>query len=141
MKKNRNLMIVLLIVLTALLLVTGCSATTANIDNAVMTNLNTDFDDDGKPIDVVTNYSTNASEFVVWAELHNAPEDTTITFVWYYEGDEFSSTDTTNEDLVETPVYCTFTLSDVAPEGNYTVEIYIDDRDEPDQTVAFTVSD
>jgi hypothetical protein len=141
MINNKNSFMVLLIILAIAIITMGCSVTTANVDNAVMTTLNTDFDEEGRPVDMVANYNTNATEFMVWAELHNAPDNTTITFVWYYEGDKITSTETSNEDLVETSIIGTLTLPNDWPEGNYTVEIYIDDREQPDQTVEFTVSD
>ena len=60
----------------------SCSVSSANIQNPVMTSA---VDADGVPLDSVNAYAAGAPVYAV-AELHNAPDDTKITFIWYAEG-------------------------------------------------------
>lgn len=122
----------------ALLILAACSVSfsTANITNATMTTAMVD----GKPSDSVTSYSLDAPEFVASAILNNAPDDTIVTFVWYYQGQEAYRVPFDANGKSEIYVYSTLTTQlDQWPAGDYKVEMYIDERDKPDAAVEFTV--
>jgi hypothetical protein len=92
-------------------------------------------DENGQPLDSVTSYAVNQPVYAV-AELHNAPDDTLITFKWYAEGvlvDEISLNNTMTDQYIESDV------PGISQAGNYSVEIYIDEREEPDAVLNFTV--
>ncbi len=127
------------LIASALLVATAAcsfSFTTANITDAKMTSAVVG----GAPADTVTSYPTDTPELIVTGVLNNAPSETTVTFVWYYEGDEVYRT---SNDMDEgNGVYVFGTLTNdlgVWPAGNYKAEIYIDEREKPDATVNFTV--
>lgn len=115
----------------------SCSSTTANVDNAVMT---TGIDDNSGPIDKVTEFSVNTDIFVA-AELHNAPDDTNITFIWYFEDQIVDEVTITNGDVSDAPLWGNLPGNLVSQPGNYAVGIYIDDRDEPDTLNEFFVKE
>lgn len=112
------------------------SFSTANITNASMTTAMVN----GKPSDSVTSYSADAPEFVASAILKNAPDDTIVTFVWYYKGQEAYRVPFDANGESEIYVYSTLTTQlDQWPAGDYKVEMYINEREKPDATVEFTV--
>jgi len=129
-----------LVLTAAALLITAAacsfSITTANITNATMA---TAMDKDGAPLDSITSYSTDAPELIVVGKLNNAPEDTTVTFVWYYEGKEGNRVSATAGGGGSIYVNSSVPNNDAWPTGNYKVEIYVDEREKPDATVEFTV--
>ena len=124
--------VLMLFLLTWLMMGASCSFSTANVKNALMT---TAVDENNQPTDSVTEFVVGEEAYLS-AELHNAPDDTTITFVWYYEGGELDSVSIDNQGLSDTMLNSSIV---VPQEGNYSVEVYIDDREDPDQTVEFTV--
>ncbi len=109
-----------------------------NITNVQMT---TELDSNGVPVDSVTSYSTDAEKFIITATVNNAPDDTVIIFLWkqestiLYKSDELDVSNTN-----EYNVYAALTNDQVWDEGDYSVEIYVDDNAEPFQTVDFTVN-
>ncbi len=136
MKKRRfaYLSVIALLICAFLLMGFSCSISTANIQNATMT---TGVDENGKPLDSVNEYPVNTAVFVS-AELHNAPEDTTITFKWYYgerQIGEYSLSNTLSDQYINGYI----TADSMLQSGSYSVEIYIDERNEPDATLEFTV--
>ncbi|MFZ7120651.1 MAG: hypothetical protein ACOWWH_06850 [Eubacteriaceae bacterium] len=136
MKKQIGL--VLLMVL--LFIMVGCSATTANLTNAHMT---TAVDENGVAIDTVESYTTDAVEFMVVAELNNAPANTIVTFVWTYVTENEYITEAvvdSGDEGSEINLYSNLTLGSAWPVGEYKVDIYIDEKEEPDSTVSFTVN-
>ena len=128
----------LLPVLIALLL-TGCSAsfTTANITETGMTSEVVN----GSPTDLVTEYSQDTAEFYVFGILNNAPDDTTVRFVWNYLTDPQKIYEVEMNSDGESGIYVisSLTLDQLWPIGDYSVDIYIDNRDKPDATVEFSV--
>lgn len=138
MKKNkltRYLVAVTMMMVAVLFMGASCSATTANVSNAVMT---TGVDESSMAIDEVTEFPVNTDVYVA-AELHNAPDNTDITFIWYLEGQEVDSVTINNGDVSDAPLWGILPAELVTTPGNYAVEIYIDDREEPDTVTEFTV--
>ena len=95
-------------------------------------------DDSSLPIDEVTSFPVNTDVYVA-AELHNAPDDTNITFIWYLEAQEVDSVTINNGDVSDAPLWGILPAELVTTPGNYAVEIYIDDREEPDTVTEFVV--
>ncbi|MBU4541317.1 hypothetical protein [uncultured Acetobacterium sp.] len=138
MKKNkltRYLVAVTIMMVAVLFMGASCSATTANVSNAVMT---TGVDESSMAIDEVTEFPVNTDVYVA-AELHNAPDNTDITFIWYLEGQEVDSVTINNGDVSDAPLWGILPAELVTTPGNYAVEIYIDDREEPDTVTEFVV--
>ena len=127
-----------LLILSACLLLTACSFTTANIQNAHMT---TALDDKGGPADSVDSYKTDAEEFLISAELHNAPDHTAVRFVWRYLPEDVKITEMPLDsgELTDRYISCNLTNDGPWPEGAYAVEIYLEDQTKPVETVNFTV--
>lgn len=138
MKKNkltRYLVAVTMMMVAVLFMGASCSATTANVSNAVMT---TGVDESSMAIDEVTEFPVNTDVYVA-AELRNAPDNTDITFIWYLEGQEVDSVTINNGDVSDAPLWGILPAELVTTPGNYAVEIYIDDREEADTVTEFTV--
>ncbi|WP_373481968.1 hypothetical protein [Acetobacterium sp.] len=138
MKKNKltlYLLAITIMLVSVLFMGASCSSTTANVSNAVMT---TGVDDSSMPIDKVTEFPVNTDVYVA-AELHNAPEDTDITFVWYLEGQVVDSVTINNGDVSDAPLWGILPAELVTTPGSYAVEIYIDDREEPDTVTEFVI--
>lgn len=138
MKKNkltRYLVAVTMMMVAVLFMGASCSATTANVSNAVMT---TGVDESSMAIDEVTEFPVNTDVYVA-AELRNAPDNTDITFIWYLEGQEVDSVTINNGDVSDAPLWGILPAELVTTPGNYAVEIYIDDREEADTVTEFVV--
>lgn len=138
MKKNKltlYLMVITIMMVSVLFMGVSCSSTTANVSNAVMT---TGVDDNSMPVDNVTEFPVNTDVYVA-AELHNAPDDTNITFIWYLEDQELDSVTINNGDVSDAPLWGILPADLVNKTGNYAVEIYIDDRTDPDTVTEFVV--
>nr|WP_320024488.1 hypothetical protein [uncultured Acetobacterium sp.] len=138
MKKNKltlYLLAITIMMVSVLFMGASCSSTTANVSNAVMT---TGVDDSSMPIDNVTEFPVNTDVYVA-AELHNAPDDTNITFIWYFEGQEVDSVTINNGDVSDAPLWGILPADLVNKAGKYAVEIYIDDRTDPDTVTEFVV--
>ena len=135
MKKSRliaYLAVIAVLIAAFALMGASCSVSTANVQNAVMT---TGVDENGKPLDSVTTFAVGAPVYAI-AELHNAPDDTVITFVWYAAGqpvDEVSLNNTMSDQYIQSSV------DGITQPGDYSVEIYIDEREEPDAVLPFSV--
>jgi hypothetical protein len=137
-KKITGYVAVAVVFLTAWLLMgASCSFSTANVKNALMT---TEIDENTQPVDNVTSFSLGSFVYLS-AELHNAPDDTTITVVWYYEGDELDRISFDNEGLTDTMIMSYMPPEMVTQTGDYSVAVFIDDRDKPDAAVDFTVTE
>ncbi len=95
----------------------------------------------GAPVDSITTYTQDMKQLYAYGVLNNAPEDTTITFVWVYDTQDYvlSIVDMNNEG--ESGIYVSGTLEtdEEWPIGDYSVYIYIDDREEPDAHISFAV--
>ncbi|KNZ41803.1 hypothetical protein [Acetobacterium bakii] len=123
------------LMLSVLFMGASCSASTANISNPVMT---TGIDDNYQPVDDLTEFPVNSIVYVV-ADMKNAPEDTQITFVWYIENEVIDSVTISNEDVSDAPVFSYLPAELTTVPGNYSVEIYIDDREDPDTVTEFVI--
>ena len=121
------------------LLLTGCSfsVSTANITDAGMTTNMVE----GTPVDTVTQYKGNADAFYAYGILNNAPDDTTIRFVWKYvtEPQIIDEVSFNSEGQTDIYVYSTLTMDGMWPVGDYSVEIYIDERKDPESVVDFSI--
>lgn len=139
MKSNKRIAI-LVVVLTIALVATACSfsVSTANIEDAIMTD---SIDADGKPGEEVVSYSTDAAMLYVSAKLRNAPDNTQIKFVWTYVTDNQLIDEITVDsgDISDRYIFSNLEPTAPLPEGDYMVQIFIDEREEPDATVKFVV--
>jgi len=135
MKKLR-----LLVLITALAVLAGCSFSfsTANITDAAMTTGVVD----GKPADTVSSFPQRVETVYVYGILNNAPDDTTVTFVWKYLTDpqRIDSISFNNEGQSGVYVFSVMEPGGMWPPGDYSVDIYIDEREEPDATVNFKLT-
>lgn len=128
--------------------ITACSGdtnTAVGVKNAHMT---TNLDSQGKSTDTVTTYSPSAQKLIVSAELKNAKANTVVKYVWTYV--------TTNEEIVTNKIsyaeagdknlqnnlaITDFTTLSKWPEGDYKVEIYLNDDKTASAIVAFVVKE
>lgn len=148
LKKRGCLLHLILWAVTGFLLLVGLtmfttgdlSFTTAELRNVHMT---TAMDANGKPADKVSTYSSNAAELVAVAELHNAPSYTQVRFVWsYITGNVLIAEYKMDNGDKDANVYVFSSLTNDKPwpEGEYNVQLYVGDRQEPDATIEFTVT-
>ena len=121
---------------------TGCSFSfsTAKIEDAIMTE---SIDAEGKPGATVTTYTPDAENLFASAILRNAPDNTQVKFVWTYVTNNELVAEATVDSGDITDRYISSSISPKAPlpEGDYMVQIFIDDRKEPDATVKFTIAE
>jgi len=128
--------------------ITACSGesnTAVSVKNAHMT---TSLDSQGKPADTVTTFSPSAQKLIVSAELKNAKANTMVKYVWTYV--------TTNEEIVTNKIsyaeagdknlqnylaLADFTTLSKWPEGDYKVEIFLNDDKTASAIVAFVVKE
>ena len=125
--------------LAVMIVLAGCSIsfTTANITDGTMSS----GVQDGAPSDTVEVYAQDAPVLYAFGILNNAPEQTTIRFVWNYvtEPQEIFEVEFTTEDQSGIYVYSELTNEGLWPIGDYNVQIYVDDRTDPDVTIEFSV--
>ncbi len=124
---------ILAVLLAAFLLIgSSCSLAAPGIQNAVVA---TSIDPDGKPADSVTELTANTPVYAS-VELHNALEDTKVTFKWY-SGDaklgEVTLASTMGDQYMDSR------MEGLTNAGGYKVEVYVDERETPDATLEFTV--
>jgi hypothetical protein len=132
-RKRNGVFILVLIVVTVMS--AGCSFSTANVKNALTTS---GIGENYQPVDEMTEFALG-SPIYMSAELHNAPDDTDIKILWLYDGEELDHVVIGNDGLSDTMI-SSYMPSEMVPQtGNYSVEVYIDDRQEPDAVVKFTV--
>lgn len=119
----------------------GVKVTDSNNSKIKITdaNMTTDIDSQGKPIDTIASYKTSAAKFTVSAIIRNAPNNTKITFVWYYGGSKITSAELDSGTIPDRYIYGYLTNTKAWPEGNYSVEIYTADNSSPSSIVHFTV--
>ena len=121
------------------LLLTGCSMsyTTATIIEPGMTTAVVN----GNPVDKVKVYSREDSQLFTYGTLNHAPEDTQIRVVWKYltEPQSIHEVGVTSEGESGVYVFSTLVNDGPWPIGDYSVEIFIDNRDEPDAIAAFSI--
>jgi hypothetical protein len=124
-----------------LLLLAGCSFSfsSAKVEKALMT---TALDENGAPVDSVQSYPADTETLYASAELRNAPDNTRIRIVWTYEtaGDKIGETTVDSGDITDRYLSGTLTNDGLFPAGDYKVDFYVDDREEPDATAEFSVT-
>ena len=118
----------------------GCekSFTTANVKNAIITDT---IDSEGKPGAAITSFASNAEVIYASAELHNAPDNTTVRIVWIYDptSEVIYEAALDSGDLSDRYIYASISPTQPLPEGEYRVDFYVEDRSEPDATAHFRV--
>lgn len=109
----------------------------ASIEDAHMTSY---MDVGGVPEDTITTVESTGTWYVC-AILRNTQTDTKVRFVWLDTTGAVID-DYTFDPEGKTDIYVggTLALSQVAPNGTYQVEIYLDDKTVPETTVSFEVN-
>ncbi|HPD97575.1 MAG TPA: hypothetical protein PLP89_04535 [Synergistales bacterium] len=96
-----------------------------------------------KPVDKVKAYSVDSPEMIVSAELRRAPQNTRLRFVWTYTtGDIPITAYEMDSGTAGTDIYIYNNIHNGGrpwPQGEYRVDIFIDDREKPDAQVDFEV--
>lgn len=104
------------------------------------THMTTGMDASGMPLDNVTSVASTGTWYVS-SILRNATADTKIYYVWYdTDGNKIDQVEFDPQGATDVYIFGSFELSSIAPEGQYRVEVYIDDSMTPAATVDFTVS-
>lgn len=118
----------------------GCSFSfsTAKIEDAIMTET---VDQDGVPGEEVVSFPADASILYTSAMLKNAPDHTQIRIVWtYVSGNKLIDEVMLDSGTISSRyIYSFVEENDLIPAGDYKVEYFIDDREEPDATVKFVI--
>ncbi len=116
----------------------GKTITTAHVENAIAT---AEIDSEGKPGDAVTRFAPDVPIIYASAELRNAPDHTAVRIVWTYvtTGEGIGETTLDSGELTDRYIYSDFRPGGTLPEGEYRVDFYVEDRDEPDATARFHV--
>ena len=97
-------------------------------------------DASGMPLDNVTSVASTGTWYVS-SILRNAAADTKIYYVWYdTNGNKIDQVEFDPQGATDVYIFGSFELKSIAPEGQYRVEVYIDDATTPAATVDFTVS-
>lgn len=139
MKNMKKFTLIAVAALLAIFTV-GCSFnfSTAKIENAIMTD---SVDAEGKPGEEVVSYPADAQTLFTSAKLMSAPDNTQIRIVWtYVTGDQLIDEVVLDSgDISDRYIYSDWSPNIILPEGDYQVEYFIDDREEPDATVKFVI--
>ena len=99
------------------------------------------FDADGVPLDTIETLASTGTWYVS-AILRNATQDTMIRFVWYdTEGSVIDDYDFDPQGETDVYIGGSMQLTNTAPDGQYWVELYIDNAEDPAAQVAFTVGE
>lgn len=115
---------------------TVVDAPSVSIEDAHMTS---EIDSGGTPVDTITEVEPTGIWYVTGI-LRNTQPDTTVRFVWYdSEGTVIDEYTLDPEGQTDVYINGTMELSQVAPEGTYRVEMFIDDNTEPAASVPFEV--
>jgi PBP1b-binding outer membrane lipoprotein LpoB len=135
--KSTSTMVGLLLTFALILSACSVSASTANISDAKMTR-----DEAGKNPTKV--FSPNDQTFYLIAELSNAPEDTAVKAVWTavdVEGVKPNLKIDESRITADESGQLTFDLTNDGPwpVGEYNVELFINDEEEPARTLEFKV--
>jgi hypothetical protein len=106
------------------------------IKNAHMTS---GFDANGNPLDIIDTVDVKG-EWIVCAALHNTQPGTIVYFVWRTpDGEPAFEYDFDPQGKSDVYISCTLKLANEVPEGLYSVDIYVDENEEPSATVEFNV--
>lgn len=131
----------LLLTLMLCMLLSACSGTAeASINEAHMTSA---LDTYERPVDTITICSNKSQKLIVSAQLHDAPNNTKVTFVWtYVENNQvIDSFEADSGEISDRYIFCELTMDKNWPVGEYKVEMYIDDNEEPAAVVEFAVEE
>lgn len=86
-------------------------------------------------------YAPNINEFRVGFAVRNAPSNTSLYLIWKNKQNVLLKSDIYDISDIKSHIYSAYLSNDQAwDEGEYSVEIYIDDDAEPVDVVNFTVS-
>ena len=114
--------------------------TDANLAYLEDTHMTSGIDAKGMPIDTVTSVASTGTWYVS-SILRNATADTMIYYVWYdTNGNKIDQVEFDPQGATDVYIFGSFELTSVAPEGQYRVEVYIDDASSPAASVDFNVS-
>ena len=107
-----------------------------SIEDAHMTS---NFDSSGSPVDTISEVAPTGTWYVTGV-LRNTQADTQVRFIWYdTEGSVIDEYTLDPEGKADIYINGTLELSQIAPEGTYLVEMYIDDNTSPAASVRFDV--
>ena len=141
MKTTNRFILIAAAVMLAIFTV-GCSfsATTAKIEDAIMTD---SIDAEGKPGEEVVSYPADAQTLYASAKIKNAPDNTKIRIVWTYvtENQLIDEVTMDSGDISDRYIYSDLTPTAILPLGDYKVEFFVEEREEPDAVVKFVVVD
>ncbi len=99
------------------------------------------FDADGVPLDTIETLASTGTWYVS-AILRNATENTMIRFVWYnIDGSVIDDYDFDPQGATDVYISGSMQLTSTAPDGQYWVELYIDNAEDPAAQVAFIVGE
>ncbi len=105
------------------------------------THMTSNVDASGMPVDSISTVATSGTWYVS-SILRNTQADTMIHYTWFdTNGDVVDAFDLDPAGATDVYIFGSFVLASVAPEGQYRVEIYIDDATEPAAAVDFLASD
>lgn len=112
----------------------------ARVEKAVVASA---LDESGRALQTATIFPSDISELYVSADLRQAPAGTRLRFKWIYTQDhqEIATVEmTTTEGQSDAPVFCRLSnQGGLWPEGEYRVEIFVDDRAKPDAVTVFQI--
>jgi hypothetical protein len=90
-------------------------------------------------MDTVTSVPPTGTWYVT-SILRNTQPDTMIHYVWYdTNGNVIDTVDFDPQGAKDVYIFGSFELTGIAPEGQYRVEVFIDDASTPAETVDFSV--
>ncbi|MEA4869721.1 MAG: PsbP-related protein [Christensenella sp.] len=115
--------------------------TAANTDGAYVedAHMTSYIDENGYPADTITTVAPTGTWYVS-AVLRNTQANTMIRFIWYdATGATIASYDFDPQGKTDIYISGTLELTSTAPDGQYRVEIYVDDAATPAKTVTFAV--
>jgi len=117
----------------------------AKTDSAMLayledTHMTSAVDASGAPVDNISELATTGTWYIS-SVLRNTQPDTIIHYVWYdTNGSVVDTFDLDPKGATDVYIYSSFALATSAPEGEYRVEIYVNDEAQPAQSVTFTAS-
>ncbi|MCK4246932.1 MAG: hypothetical protein KAV48_04065 [Methanomicrobia archaeon] len=106
-----------------IIFLTGCTVRTFSINDAMLCTEVTN----GKPSGIGTSFP-NAGTVYCWLEYTNAPENTTMKAIWYYEGEKMYEKEIKLQSKSGSIWFSIFSTEYSLPHGNYRVDIYVDDQ-------------
>lgn len=138
MKIKKSILLIAAVMLAVFTVGCSFSFSTAKIEDAIMTN---SVDADGKPGEEVVSFPADVQTIYTSALLKNAPDNTQIRIVWTYVTADVLIDEVMLDsgDVSSRYIYSDWSPQMILPEGDYQVEYFIEDREEPDATAKFVV--